>query len=122
MTFRKLGKTFVSDKQLERIQQLRKKGGKLHLLLPELWEEDYAVLENSCLNCRSTGQIAMEIIVGGPAKVPFQTNPYERAKNKQPIETTTTIGESYYKRIIEVFICPICHGSGNAAEHQEIMI
>lgn len=121
MTFHKLGETFVSTKQLERIQQLRKKGGKLHLLLPELWDEDHAVLESSCANCRSTGQIGLEIIVGGPSKVPFQTTPYEREKNKQPIETTTTLGESYYKRIIEVFTCPICHGSGNAAEQDLIL-
>ncbi len=110
-----LGKVQVSYELHTAFQDARKGGKKVNIILID--DSFMASSESACGNCHGSGVIMMERIIGGPSEAPIYVK-------QGGIAATTYIDGLWYKRILEHFVCPTCHQSGQAAKgiRQEVIL
>ena len=102
-----LGEVQVSNQLHTAFQDARNSGKKVNIILVE--DLSMAGNESACANCHGSGEIMMERIIGGPSEAPMHVK-------KGGIAATTYIDERWYKRILEHFVCPVCHQSGRTVK------
>ncbi len=105
-----LGKVQVSYQLHSAFQDARKDGKKVNIMLVE--DSSMAGKTLACKNCRGSGEIMMERIIGGPSEAPMYVK-------KGGIAVTTYIDGLWYKRILEHYVCPSCHQSGSKVRGAE---
>lgn len=107
-----LNDTAVSDKVYGEVQALKRKGGKVFLVLPELLGGEGAKL---CTNCAGIGKIGIQVITGGPYEfVPaIQVHAIKLPNGKEDIPARATwIDGKWYKQKTRTHDCPVCSGTG----------
>jgi hypothetical protein len=98
----------IPDGMYQRAQTVRKRGGKVFLVVPALNYEDEAeartraalVDKTYCGNCDGCGKVGLEIFTGGP---------FNNAQDKRHV--TYYEGACYVHDVV-LFDCPDCVGSG----------
>ena len=110
-----LGKVQVSNQLHRAFQDARASGKKVNIMLVE--DSFMAGQTLACKNCHGSGEIMMERIIGGPSEAPMYVK-------KGGVAATTYIDGLRYKRILEHFVCPACHQSGQTVKRvkQEVIL
>ncbi len=110
-----LGKVQVSYQLHTAFQDARKDGKKVNIILVE--DLSMAGSLSACGNCHGSGIIMMERIIGGPSEEPMYVK-------RGGVAATTYIDGLWYKRILEHFVCPVCHQTGRTVKDikQEVIL
>ena len=107
-----LNDTAVPDDVYGEVAAIKRQGGKVFLVHPEMVGDEGIKL---CKNCFGIGSIAIQVITGGPYEfVPaIQVKAIIRPDGSRETPARATwIDGKWYKQKTRSHDCPVCSGSG----------